>query len=158
MLSQFEKLCKATEDRYASDIELNFLQEYANSFALRREVYGKLKAAETDLVRKVYEKIKATDPNLLLSNNADLSVKWKADTVRVLRYIAVAVLMDDTETFRQRFLLWFQTIMKAFGTEHSCYVTYEIMKQVLQQYLTPAQYQLVLPPLELTQTLLGKSE
>lgn len=156
MLSQFEELCKSTEDRYANDAELKFLHDYVNSFNLRKEIYAKLKVSEKEIVTKVYEKVKSIDVNLLQSNNQDITNKWKADTLRVLRYIAVAVLMNDNETYRQRFLLWFQTIMKAFGAQRSCFVTYEVMKEVFQDYLTPVQYELVSPSLELTQTILGE--
>lgn len=61
----------------------------------------------------------------------------------------------DKETHRQRFLLWFQTIMKAFGTQESCQVTYEIMAAVLERLLPPQEYALIEPFLKVTQETLG---
>ena len=78
------------------------------------------------------------------------------DTLRVLRYMAHAVLMNDLETYQQRFLLWFQTIMKAFGTQQSCYATYDMMKRILQKALTEAEFELIAPVLDLTQKTLGE--
>ena len=155
MLSQIDGLCRASEDRFAQDTELEFLEDYVNSFALRKTIYGKLRSTEKLLVQKVYAQLLSQEPDLLKSANQDLTAKWTTDTLRVLRYISHAILMNDKETYRQRFLLWFQTIMKAFGTQRSCRVTYEVMAAVLQKSLTPQEYQIVLPFLELTQETLG---
>jgi hypothetical protein len=155
MLSQLDQLCRATEDRFAQDRELEFLEDYVQSFHLRKQLYSKLRSVETELVQKVYGQLQAKHPNLLKSGTQDLSEKWQKDTLRVIRYIAHAVLMNDMETYRQRFLLWFQTIMKAFGTQESCQVTYEIMTAVLQRSLSPQEYSLIEPFLKLTQETLS---
>lgn len=97
----------------------------------------------------------AIDPTLLISGTVDMSAKWKRDTVRVLRYAAVALLLDDAETYRERFLMWFQTIMQSFRAERSCDVTYTVMQDVVRQYLTPQEAELFLPILELSRLMLG---
>jgi hypothetical protein len=155
MLSQLDQLCRATEDRFAQDQELEFLEDYVQSFHLRKQLYSKLRSVENELVQKVYNQLQAKHPDLLKVGNQDMSAKWQKDTLRVLRYIAHAVLMNDMETYRQRFLLWFQTIMKAFGTQESCQVTYEIMTLVLQRSLPPQEYALIEPFLKLTKETLG---
>jgi hypothetical protein len=155
MLSQLDQLCRATEDRFAQDQELEFLEDYVQSFQLRKQLYGKLRSVENELVQKVYSQLQAKHPTLLKVGNQDMSSKWQADTLRVIRYIAHAVLMNDMETYRQRFLLWFQTIMKAFGTQEHCQVTYEIMAAVLQRSLSPQEYSIIEPVLKLTQETLG---
>ena len=155
MLSQLDQLCRATEDRFAQDQELEFLEDYVQSFQLRKKLYGKLRAAENKLVQEVYNQMLAKDSSLLQSGNQDVSSKWKADTLRVIRYIAHAILMNDMETYRQRFLLWFQTIMKAFGTQSSCRATYEIMDQVLKGALSQDEYTIAAPFLEVTKETLG---
>ncbi|MEY2977220.1 MAG: phycobilisome protein [Prochlorotrichaceae cyanobacterium] len=155
MLSQLDQLCRATEDRFAQDQELEFLEDYVQSFHQRKELYGKLRAMESDLVQKVYSYLNAKHPEVFQSGSQDLSKKWQQDTLRVIRYIAHAVLMNDIETYRQRFLLWFQTIMKAFGTQKSCQITYEVMTAVLQRSLSAEEYAMVQPFLQLTQETLS---
>ena len=86
-----------------------------------------------------------------------MSAKWKRDTFRVLRYSAVAMLVNDPDTLRERFLFWFQTIMKAFGAQKSCNATYEVMQQVVKQHLTPVQASLFCPILEINRQVLGKA-
>jgi Phycobilisome protein len=155
MLSQLERLSCEVDGRYASDSELQFLIDYVQSFDLRVQTYQKLQEIEVALVQQAYVKMRSQDPNLFKNGNEDISGKWKRDTLRVLRYVAIAVLMDDAETLRERFLLWFQTIMRAFSAEKGCNVTYTVLQEVAKQNLSGAQANLVCPLLELTRRSLG---
>ena len=155
MLSQLEHLSLTTDGRYATDRELMFLQTYLKSARTRFSAYQRLQKAEVAIVDQVYQKLQAMDSTLLLSGSMDLSAKWKRDTVRVLRYAATALLIDDTETYRERFLMWFQTIMQSFRAERSCNVTYTLMQEVIRQHLPPQEADLVLPLLELSRSMLG---
>jgi hypothetical protein len=155
MLSQLERLSFEVDGRYATDAELQFLADYVQSFHGRSQAYLRLQELESTLVQQAYIKLRSIDPALLDYNDADVGAKWKQDTIRVLRYTAVAVLMDDSNTFKERFLLWFQTIMKAFGVQQSCNVTYQILQDLVKQNFSPPQAQLICPILELTRQTLG---
>lgn len=155
MLSQVKRLSLAADGRYASDAELEFLVNYVQSYPLRVQTYTDLQALETKLVQQAYLKIRSIDPALFNYNRADVSLKWKQDTIRVLRYTSVAVLIDDSTTLNERFLTWFQTIMRAFGTQRSCNITYRVLQDVVKQNLTIDQAELVCPILELTRIVLG---
>lgn len=155
MLSQIQRLSQTTEGRYATDEELRFLAEYARSFELRVQTYQKLQASEAAIVQQVLAKMRAIDPTLLRNGSEDITNKWKRDTLRVLRYSAVAMLLDDSETLRERFLFWFQTIMRAFNAQKSCGVTYTVMQDVVKQVLTPSEANLLLPILEVNRRMLG---
>ena len=157
MLSQLEKLSMDTDGRFASDEELAFVDAYVQSFGLRVQTYQTLQLVESAIVQQVEAKMRSLDPMLFHYGKKDVSVKWKRDTVRVLRYSAIAMLMDDPETLRERFLLWFQSIMRAFGAEKSCNATYEVMQQVVKQHLTPQQASMFCPILELNRVALGKT-
>ncbi|MBW4653995.1 MAG: phycobilisome protein [Kaiparowitsia implicata GSE-PSE-MK54-09C] len=157
MLSQLKNLSLNLDGCYATDADLQWLEDYAQSYALRLETYQQLQVCEAAIVQQVLEKIKTLSPNLFFSGREDMTAKWKRDTLRVLRYSAIALLINDPDTLRERFLLWFQTIMRAFGAQHSCAVTYEVMHQVVQQHLTPKQANLFCPILELNRQVLGPS-
>lgn len=156
MLSQLEQLSLDTDGRYANDHELQFFDDYIQLFGLRMQTYQTLQLVEAAIVKQVEEKIRVLDPSFFQSGNEDISAKWRRDTVRVLRYSAAAMLMNDPETLRRRFLLWFQTIMKAFGAQKSCNTTYEVMQDVVKQHLTPVQASLFCPILEINRQTLGK--
>ncbi|AFY72286.1 Phycobilisome protein [Synechococcus sp. PCC 7502] len=156
MFVNLEKLSVETDGRYASDDELEFINTYIKSFSLRKQVYQKLKSLEAKIVEQVYTKLRSLDPKLLQNGAEDVSDKWKRDTLRVLRYVALTVLIDDDDNLKNQFLIWFQTIMQAFNAERSCDATYNIMQQVVKQLLEPQEVALVSPVLELNRNLLGK--
>lgn len=155
MLSQFAELSSAVDGRYATDAELQFITDYVESFELRVQTYLKLQELEMVLVQQAYRKMRSIDASLFSFNQADISAKWRQDTIRVLRYVAVALLINDSETLRQRFLLWFSTIMRAFDAQHSCDMTYRVLQPIVKQHMTAAQANLVCPILELTRRTLS---
>lgn len=155
MLSQLEGLSFVADGRYATDAELQFIADYVDSFELRVQTYLKLQELESTLVQQAYIKIRSIDPSLFHYSNADISGKWKQDTIRVLRYVAVSVLMNDAKTLRLRFLLWFRTVMRAFAAQQNCDMTYQVLQVIVRQHLTPAQANLVCPILELTRSSLS---
>ncbi|NJN85821.1 MAG: phycobilisome protein [Leptolyngbyaceae cyanobacterium SL_7_1] len=155
MLSQLERLSFQVDGRYASDAELQFLVDYVQSFRLRVETYQRLRDLELTLVKETHTKMQAIDPTLFQIGNQDLVTKWKRDTISTLRYSAVAVLINDSETLQERFLDWFQTMIRAFGAQRSCDVTYQVMQTVVKQHFSSAQADLICPILELNRRSLG---
>ncbi|MFQ4136426.1 phycobilisome protein [Nodosilinea sp. PGN35] len=156
MLTDVQALVAATDGRYASDQELIFLQQYLGSVSTRLRAYQKIQRAEQQIVGQVMARLKASNPNIFGVGGQDLAAKWQRDTVRVLRYGAAALLLDDEEWFKDNLLLWFQTIMQAFGAQESCNLTYAAMQEVMAQHLNGEELRLILPILELSRTTLGK--
>jgi len=156
MFVKLENLSVTADARYASDEELGFIDSYIKTFDLRKQTYLKLKSLESKIVEQVYTKLRSLDPTLLQNGAEDVSDKWKRDTVRVMRYVALTVLIDDSENLKDQFLTWYQTIMQAFSSERSCYATYDIMQQVVKHLLESQELALVSPVLELNRSLLGK--
>lgn len=157
MLSQLNCLSRDVEGRYATDAELQFIADYVGSFAQRLQTYQKLQTTEAAIVQQTYAKVQAIDPKLLMYGSEDVTQKWKRDTLRTLRYTAAAVLLDDPETLKERFLLWFQTIMRAFSAQRSCEVTYQAMQDVVRQQFPVQQSSLICPILELNRRSLGNA-
>jgi len=155
MLSKLQKLSWDTDGRYASDEELRFIADYLQSYGVRLQTYQRLQQLEMTIVQEVYQKVWAIDPNLFMSGTEDVSSKWERDTIRVLRYSAVAMLLNDTDTLCEKLLYWMQTIMKAFGAQQSCKVTYEEMQKVVKNHLSADQASVFGPVLEVNKRLLG---
>jgi hypothetical protein len=155
MLSQLKYLSLATDGRYATDSELQFIAHYAQSFDLRLQTYLKLQELESLLMQQTYAKVRSIDPLVFKYGDADISAKWKQDTIRVLRCTAIAVLIDDPDSLKERLLFWFQTIMRAFGTQRSCDITYQVLQTVVRQHFSLPQSDLICPVLELNRRILG---
>jgi hypothetical protein len=156
MLTSVESLVKTTDGRYASDHELMFLLQYLISASLRLRAYQKIQEAEPAIIAQVMEQLKSQKPDVFLIGGQDLSAKWQRDTVKVLRYSAMALLLDDPDRFKEAMLLWFKTIMRAFGAQESCRLTYAAMQEVMPQYLNAEEMKLFQPILELSQVTLGQ--
>ncbi len=158
MLQHLHTLCAETDGRYASDEELLFFQDYLKTARLRFALYQKLQHIEPTLIQQILAELQQKSPDLLKMGSTDMTAKWQRDTVRTLRYMATAVLVDDADLFQERMLLWFQTIMKSFGAEASCAATYKTMQSLLSQTLTHEELQLMTPILEMSQAMLGGTQ
>ncbi|WP_035991776.1 phycobilisome protein [Leptolyngbya sp. KIOST-1] len=156
MLTNIEALVQATDGRYASDQELLFFQTYLSTVGIRLRAYQKIQAAEQQIIAQVMARLKAQKPNVFQIGDQDLTAKWQRDTVRVLRYSAMALLLDDPDRFKDNLLSWFQTIMRAFGAQESCELTYAAMQAVMPQFLNAEELKLFLPILELSRITLGQ--
>jgi hypothetical protein len=154
MLSKLRRLTVDAEGRYATDDELTFLKGYIHSYELRTNTYKKLREIENDIVEQVYEQVRSQNPNLFYNTDTDITAKWKSDTHRVLRYTAVALLIDDTERLKEHLLFWFQTVMQAFKAQQSCNITYTVMQDVVRKSLSEQEAELVCPLLEITRNAL----
>ncbi len=155
MLTRLRQLSIAADGRYLRDEEMQFMDAYLASFELRLSAYQKIQEAEAEIIRDVEAKLRALDPYLLMRGVEDFRNKWRADTVRVLRLSALAMLLDDEQRYKERFLYWFQTLMRAFRTQRSCEATYRFLQEVLSKYLTGDELNLIKPILETNRTLLG---
>lgn len=156
MLSQLETLIREADGRYATDAELLFLNQYLQTARVRFSAYQKIQAAESQIVQRVQQKLQAQDPSLFQTSQGDLTRKWQRDTLYGLRYCAHALLANDPETLQDQFLLWFQSIMRAYKVERICNLTYSAMQDVSKQYLAPAEADLFCPILELARSILGQ--
>jgi Phycobilisome protein len=158
MLYKLDKLSVDTDGRFATDDELKFLNTYTRSFELRKSAYNRIQASEKKILEQVYAKMRSLNPKLFINGNQDMSEKWKRDTLLVIRHSAIAVLLDDPDHLKDEFLLWFQTLMQAFGTEECCRVTYQVMQDVVKHMLPATEASLILPILALNQEILGTSK
>ncbi|KGF72047.1 phycobilisome protein [Neosynechococcus sphagnicola sy1] len=157
MLSQLEHLSRSTDGRYATDADLQFIADYVLSYELRLRTYTKLREREATIVQDVKGRIDTLHPQLFIRGNEDFTSKWQQDTIRVIRYTAIAMLLNDREALQEKFLFWFQTIMKAFKVQESCNITYQVMQEVVKKHFTPSEASLLCPILELNRNLLGQT-
>jgi hypothetical protein len=158
MLTHVQSLIQASDGRYATDPELIFFQAYLASAGTRLRAYQKIQQAEQSTSSpKSWTELKAQRPNTFQVSGEDLTAKWQRDTVRVLRYSATALLLDDAERFKETLLTWFQSIMRAFKTEENCHLTYTAMQAIVPDHLNTEELKLYAPILELCRVVLGSA-
>jgi Phycobilisome protein len=156
MLSQLQQLSRESDGRYATDAELKFIADYANSYPVRLSAYRKIQAAEQVLVRQVMAKVRSLEPEAFKYKDTDITKKCERDILYVLHYSALALILSDTIMLQERLLLWFQTIMRSFEDhQRRSDMVYRVMQDVVRQHLTSEEATIFCQILELDRHFLG---
>lgn len=156
MFTNLERLSVEVDGRYATPEELAFLKFYFQTFKYRISAYQKIQKNESVIMNQIQEKLEKINPNIFLQGSVNLKSKWRSDTIRVLRYSAMALLIDDPEYLQQRLLIWFSTILQAFKVQDLTQLTCQTMTDVIKNYLTPEENNLFLPLIQLNSNTLCK--
>ena len=154
MLKQLSRLSIEAEGRYAKTEELQFLKDYLPSLDLRLSAYEKMRDAEAEIIDRLEAKMREINPNIFLVNSQDSSPLYKRDTRIILRSAAAVILINDLDRLRESMLLWHRTIIKAVKVEQIAELAHKTMPEIIQQFLTPQEFELVMPALQLNQTVL----
>lgn len=156
MLKQLARLSNETEGRYASSAELQFIKDYVNSVDTRISAYEKIQLVEAEIVSKVAEIRSKAEPELFAkTSQVDGTSVCRRDFTNILRHSAAALLFDDRDRMPENFLLWYKTIVRTFSYDRAAGVTYQVVQEVVQEYLTPQESALFDPILQLNQVVLG---
>jgi hypothetical protein len=155
MLKQLERLSLTVEGRYATAQELQFIRDYLPTVDLRLSAYQKICEAEAEIVAKLEVKMRASNPDIFLVESGDVTLLYQRDTKNVLRSAIAAMLTDDLDRVRENLLLWHRTIIKAVRVQHIAKIAHQIMPEIIQQLLTPEEFALILPFLQLNQAVLA---
>ncbi|MBW4663049.1 MAG: allophycocyanin [Chroococcus sp. CMT-3BRIN-NPC107] len=156
MLKQLARLSNETEGRYASSAELQFIKDYIDSVDTRISAYNKIQLAATEIVDKVAEIRSQAEPELFAKvSQVEGVAACRRDFTNILRHSAAALLFDDRDRMPENFLLWYKTIVRTFNYDRAAGVTYKLIQDVAQEYLTPEESALFNPILQLNQVVLG---
>lgn len=149
MLKQLGELTLEADGRYAEDYELDFIEDYLESLAIRMSAYIKIRDSAKEIIEAVRVGKAKRNPEF-----QDYYSTCKRDLIDILRYSAAALLFDDIERLRTNMLLWFQTIARAFTFEDDNNDTYEVLLEVMPQFLTSEEMKIALPIFELNRVVL----
>jgi len=154
MLQKFAQLGTEIEGRYATNLELEDLDKYIASIDYRISAYEKISQRAEEIIDQVIEEA-IFKHNLMENNQTSLKSQCKYDMGCVLRACTASMLINDLDRLREGFLLWFQTIVIALKLTRYAQVKYQILKEMIKALLTPEEIKVMLPSLQLSQTLLG---
>ena len=79
----------------------------------------------------------------------------RRDRKNAVRYANAAMLINDLDRLRDGLLIWVHTIVRAIGYKHFVKTHYPVIQEVVQQYLTPEEADLILPALQVDHTILS---
>lgn len=155
MLTQLSRLSVEADGRYATVSELQFLKDYFASVETRISTYEKIRDAEEEIIPRMEEQKRAKDPNLFRLGDRDVAERCQRDLHRGLRYAVTAVLFSDLDYLRENPLLWYKTIVSSFGFSWEMGITYQIFPNLVKEYLTDEEADLLMPVFKLYRTLLA---
>ena len=116
MLTQFSNLSVNTDGRYATDSELEFINDYLESMAMRVQTYEKIQANEEAIVQEVDEKMQELNKNdSLFKMDENTKIVCLRDRKNAIKYTSAAMLINDLDRLRDGLLIWLKTIVKAVG-------------------------------------------
>lgn len=153
MNPKLDALFNEPEKRYLNADELSVLSQYVSSIPERMKVYRLLRDQEVALLQPVADALQQQMPD---ASEAVLERSVRSGLL-ILRYAAMAMLMDDEQFVDNRLQGWLPEIAKAYNTQAVDQKLFEILTQRLAQALPPQQMSLLKPCLAKAQALLSSS-
>ena len=154
MLTQLTTLAEKSDGRYASDAELEFLKDYLEEIDKRIQTYDKIRNNEDKLIEQIGVKTKSKNPYLFDKYGKDLSSICERDRRHTMRFLATAMLFNETDKLRHK-LLWQSIIMRAFKDENPSNLTYQMMGEVMNEQFNDEEMKLIKPGVQLVQNMLS---
>ena len=143
MDTALQSLLYTADDHYLSDADLDRFQNNIHSLAQRIETYEILRDRELYILQPaadyLSEEFPSADPKLLERG----LVHW----INILRYTAMAMLLDSPEFLNQRILEWMPDIIEAYQLQDVEKAFYRLLQAQLKSTLTPEQLDLLKPHL-----------
>ncbi len=140
-----EKTILEADGRYLNTQELQPLEQYLRTYVSRMQAYQALRDESDKLVMQALRKLAQTHPDVVQKHGQ----RCKYDMSEVLRYIALAILRDDSIYFKEQMSDWLDTILLAHRRNTQCATAYHDLKDVIQATLPGSVNDIVRPYLEI---------
>lgn len=155
MHPEIKTLLYKAEEHYLKPEEIESFKNYASSLAQRLEVYELLRDQEVDIFQPVADQLLNAFPQ---EKQESLEIALK-HWLSVLRYCAMATLVNNQEFLQRGLLEWLTDIVRVNQTQAIEKTLYELLLARLSQLLSSQQLALVQPFLAQAEaTLLGTGD
>lgn len=134
---------------YLTAQELSVLGRFVGSLADRVRAYRHIRECEITLLQQLVDRLPADMKEN--TNSLEQSIK---QTVLMLRYAALGMLVDDASLGRRRLEGWLPTMARVHQTQAIDSLLQGSLNQQLPRLLTDSQFALLKPALESVQQLL----
>lgn len=152
MHQQLETLFDEAENRYLKPEELKLLSQYVESLPQRMETYRLLRDQELEIMQQVADQLQAALPQ----EKTEVLERSIKNALLMLRYCAMAMLLNDDSFVADRLLSWLSRTVQAYDTQKIDATLYRLLNQRLTQVFSPQQMSFLSPPLILAQKSLLK--
>ena len=153
MHSDIQAILHQAEEHYLKGQEIKVFRIYADSLAKRLETYECLRDQEIKIFQPIAEELVRAYPE----ENPKLLEKALKHWLAVMRYCAMAMLLNNPEYLERRILEWLTEMVQAHQMQSVENTIYDLLISRLQKELSQKQLALLQPFLEQAQTtLLGE--
>lgn len=154
MNSKLEALFEQPEKRYLNAADLSILSQYVSSIPERLKVYRLLRDQEVVLLQPVADLLQQQQPDL----SATVLERSLRNGLLVLRYAALAMLMDDPAYVSARLQSWLPEMIQSYDSQAVDLALCELLSQRLAQLLLLPQFNLLRPSLEQAKSLIARCD
>ncbi|ACK65130.1 conserved hypothetical protein [Rippkaea orientalis PCC 8801] len=150
MQTDFEELFYQAEDHYLQAPEIDKVKTQVSLLGERLETYKLLRDQEIAIFQPIADSLLKAFPQETISLIEKAIKHWLC----VMRYGAMAMLLNNPDFFRHRLLEWLTDIIHAHEMVTIEQHLYELLEVSLQEKLDGHQFQLIKPFLSQAQTTL----
>ncbi len=144
-------LLQKSEDRFLNAEEIAVLSNFVAGMPLRLQIYKKLRDREVPILQAVADQVDRDLPSAAVEDVK----KAITSLMLVLRYCAMALLMNNDEAFlKQRILRWLEQVSAAYNLRRINEVIFRHLNQLLSQEFSPAELALLQPLITTAQVTL----
>lgn len=144
MHPEIETLLYKAEEQYLKPLEIKLFKHHATSLSQRLETYEMLRDQEIAIFQPVADRLLKSFPQ---EKQETLEIALK-HWLSVLRYCAMAMLLNNQEFLQRRLLEWLTDIVQAHQTQAIEMSLYQLLHASLKELLSEQQLALVQPFLE----------
>ncbi|MEM8641126.1 MAG: phycocyanin [Cyanobacteria bacterium P01_G01_bin.54] len=145
MLTLLETALERADGDYLSPDDLQSLEQAIATWPQRRQTYDLLQTHEAEIVAQAIARLSQNAPNRYTDDGGD---RCQTDMTLVLRACANAMLLQDEELLKDRFLYWMQNIMQALRKQQINARVYQALQQAVQEQLPKDKVPFILPYLQ----------
>jgi hypothetical protein len=153
MHPKIEALMDEAENRYLKPEEMEALKHYAVSIAQSLKVYESLRDQEVAIFQPIADQLVKAFPDV----SQEILERSLKQWLLVLRYCAMAMLLNDREFLQQRLLDWLKGLVQTHQTGEIEAQLYQLLLSRLKSLLSPQALALLQPFLTQAQTSLLSS-
>lgn len=155
MHSEIQTLLYKAEEQYLKPPELELFRHQATSLSQRLETYELLRDQEVAIFQPVADQLLENFPQEKQEKLERALKHW----LSVLRYCAMAMLLNNQEFLQRRLLEWLTDLVQVSQTQAIDMTVYQLLQTRLKELLSEEQLAGVQPFLEQAEaTLLGTGE
>lgn len=154
MQSDIQAILHQAEEHYLNKLEIADFQNSVASVAQRLATYKCLRDHEIEIFQPIAEEIVKAYPE----QNPQLLEKVLKQWLAVMRYCAMAMLLNNPEYLERRILEWLGQILQAHQMQLVSKTVYELLLINLEKTLDQKQLVLLQPFLEQTQASLVEEQ